>query len=65
MYDVTCREKSLSEFEPPDLDPVGANVCKIVLRLLHQPALGAASEDFGQAHGHFGRYAAPPVHEFG
>ena len=56
---------TLGEFEPRNLDPVGANVRKIVLRLLHQPAFGAISEDLGQAHGHLRRYAPLFVHEFG
>src|ERR1035441_10383713 len=36
---------------------------KIILRLLHQPALRAAAENLGQPDRHFGRYAAPLVHQ--
>jgi hypothetical protein len=39
-------------------------VGKFILRLLHKPAFGAAAEHLGQAHGHFGGYAALLVHQF-
>src|SRR5580704_15757728 len=38
---------------------------KVVLGLLDQPAFGAAAKDLGKPYGHFRRYAALPVHQFG
>jgi hypothetical protein len=35
----------LSQFQSFQLHPVGANVGKIVLRLLHKPGFGAATEN--------------------
>ncbi len=57
-------ETGLSQFEPLELDPVSMNLCKVVLRLLRKPAFGAASEDLGQSHGHFGRNPALLIHQF-
>ena len=58
-------EMDLSRFEPPKLDAPGADVRKVVLRLLHKPAFGTASEYLGQPHRHFSRNSALLVHEFG
>jgi hypothetical protein len=42
---TSCRAwNGLNQFQPFQLHPVGADVGKIVLRLLHQPAFGAAAE---------------------
>ena len=35
----------LNQLQPLELQPVGADVRKIVLRLLHKPTFGAATED--------------------
>jgi hypothetical protein len=43
------------QLEPTEFDAVGANVGKIVVRLLYQPASGTTSEDLGQSHGHLCR----------
>src|SRR5713226_2261291 len=43
----------LRQFQPLKLDPVCANMGKVVLRLLQEPAFGVAAKDLGQAHGHF------------
>src|SRR5882762_4944347 len=53
------------ELEPLQLNPVGANLRDIVMRLLREPALGASPEDLGKLHGHFRRNPALPIHEFG
>src|SRR6516164_4218448 len=50
--------RGLGEFQPLQFNPLGADLGKVVLRLLHEPAFGAASEDLGEPDGHFGRYAA-------
>src|SRR5260370_6058474 len=54
----------LNQLQPLQLQPAGADVSKIVLRLLHQPAFGAASENLRELHGHFRRYTALLVHQF-
>jgi len=56
--------RGLGEFQPLQFNPLGADVGKVVLRPLHKPAFGAASEDLGQPDGHFRRYAALAVHQF-
>jgi len=56
--------EALCQFQPLQLDTIGVDVGKLILRLLHKPALGAAAENLGQSHGHFGGYAAFPVHQF-
>ena len=43
---------------------IGLNLGKVILRLLDDPAFSTAAKHFGQAHGHFRRYAALPVHQF-
>src|ERR1700691_667918 len=58
-------ETRLDQFQPFQFQPVGVHVRKVVLRLLNKPAFGAAAENFGQSHGHFRRYAALFVHQFG
>ena len=55
---------ALRWFQPFQLQAVGADVGKIVLRLLHQPAFSAAAENLGQPHGYFGRYPALLVYQF-
>ena len=35
----------LRQFEPLQLEPVALNVCKVVLSLLHKPALFSAAEN--------------------
>ena len=62
---LVLRTLHLSRLQPLQLEPVGVNVRKVVLRLLNKPAFGAAAENLGQAHGHFRRYAALFVHQFG
>ena len=52
------------QFQPLKLDPVCANMGKVVLRLQQEPAFGVAAKDLGQAHGHFRGYAALLVYEF-
>ena len=37
----------LHQFQTLELYPVGANMCKVVLRLLHKSAFGAAGEHLG------------------
>jgi len=56
---------TLNEFQPFQFQPVGANMRKVVLRLLNKPAFGAAAEHLGQSHRHFRRYSALFVHQFG
>ncbi len=53
----------LSQYKPPELDAAGADVGKIVVRLLGEPAFRATAKNLGQAHGHFRRNAALAVHE--
>jgi hypothetical protein len=50
--------------QPFQLYAIAADLREFVLSLLHQPAVFAASENLGQPHGHFGRYAALPVYQF-
>ncbi len=33
----------LSHFQPLELNPVGGDMCKVILRLLHKPAFGQHS----------------------
>ncbi len=40
-------------FQALELDAVGVNLGKVVVRLLRKPAFGAASENLGQPPGHF------------
>ena len=47
------------------LDAVAADLREVVLDLLHKPAFLGAAEDLRQPHGHFRRYAALFVDEFG
>src|SRR5579862_8198410 len=56
------RDRRLSRFQPLEFEPVAADVCKVVLRLLHKPAFFDAAENLGQPHCHFRRYAALPVY---
>ncbi len=49
--------------QPFQLYSFAADLCKVVLGLLHKPALFASAENLGQPHGHFGRYTALPVDE--
>src|ERR1019366_543996 len=58
------KGKSLRDFEPPKLQPVAADLGKVILGLLHKPAFLGAAENLREPHGHFGRYAALPVCEF-
>jgi len=52
------------QFQPFEVDAVGANLGKVVVRLLRQPAFRAAPENLGQPHRHFRRNPALPVHQF-
>ena|SRR4051812_6579033 len=52
---------TLPEFQPPNLNPVGADLCQIVVGLLRQPSCGTAAEDLGEAHGHVRRYPRFPL----
>ena len=58
------RERS-RELQPLQLDPAGAHLCDVVVRLLREPALCASPEDLGKSHGHFGRNPVLPIHKFG
>jgi hypothetical protein len=49
---------ALSELQPFQLYAVTADLCEVVLGLLHQPALLGAAEHLGRSHGHFRGYAA-------
>src|SRR6266436_769251 len=40
------------KLQAPQLDPVRANLSEIMVCLLREPAFGAATENFGQPHGH-------------
>ena len=53
------------DFQSLELDAVAANVRKLVLRLLNEPTFLGAAENLCYSHGHFGRYAALAVHQFG
>ena len=57
--------RSLSELQPFQLDPVGAHLGDIVVRLLREPALGASPENLGKPHSHFRRNPTLPIHQFG
>jgi len=48
-----------------EFDVGGAEVGEVVVGLLGEPGFGAATEDFREADGHFGRDAAFAVDEFG
>jgi hypothetical protein len=61
----TSSSKSGRDLESLKLYAGSPDLRKIILRLLNKPALGGAAEDFGQSHGHFRRYAAFLVYEFG
>src|SRR6266568_4803550 len=63
VQQTTIPEPGLSQCQPPELDPVRADLCKIILRLLGKPAFSASSEHFGQSHGHFRGNSAPLVHQ--
>jgi hypothetical protein len=52
-------QRALSQFEPFQFHPVGANVGKVILRLLHKPAFGAAAKDLGQPYGRASRLRVP------
>jgi len=56
--------EGLSQYQPLQLHSAGADVGKVVLRLLHKPAFRAAAKHPGQSHGHFRRYTALLVHQF-
>ena len=58
-------ENFLSEFQPLEFQFVGSDVGEIVLRLLDEPALGAAAKNFRKPDGHFGRYTALSVYQLG
>ena len=55
----------LSRLQPLQLDTVAPDLREVVLNLLHKPAFLGAAEDLRQPHGHFRRYAALFVHQFG
>src|SRR5712664_1114481 len=63
----SCANDALSnrlgQCQPPELDPVRADLRQIILRLLGKPAFGAASKHLGQSHGHFWRNPALLVHQ--
>ena len=61
---ISEEPQELCQFEPLEFEPAAPNVGKVILRLLHQPALFGAAENLGEPHSHFRRYAALPVHEF-
>src|SRR5271157_4735086 len=48
------RRQGRGQFQPLELDTVGVNLCKVVVRLLRKPGFSAASENLRQPHGHFG-----------
>ncbi|MGA8028682.1 MAG: DinB family protein [Bryobacteraceae bacterium] len=56
--------RSLRYFQSLQFQPVAANLCKIVLSLLHKPAFLRAAKNLGYSHGHFGGDAALAVYEF-
>ena len=67
-----CRRASpretqagLNQFQALKLNAFAVDVSKIVLSLLHQPAVFGPTENLGEPHGHFGRYATLTVDEFG
>jgi len=37
----------LSQFQPLDFNPVAGDLCKVVLRLLHEPAFFGAAKNLG------------------
>jgi hypothetical protein len=49
---LTFFETGLSDFQPLELDPVGTDVRKVVLRLLREPALGTAAEGLHSGNRH-------------
>jgi len=51
-------------FQSLELDAIGAHLRQIVVRLLREPALGAAAKNLRDAHRHFGRNAAPAFDQF-
>jgi hypothetical protein len=59
-YDINW----LRDFQSLKFQPVAADLGKVVLGLLHEPALFRSSKDLGYSHGHFRRYAPLPVDEF-
>src|SRR6476646_2091097 len=65
---TVCRRaggRRLGELEAFEFDMGGAEVGEVVVGLLSEPGFGTASEDFGEADGHFGRDAALSIDEFG
>ncbi len=61
---ITPLQNLLNELEPLQLHPVAADLCEVVLSLLHQPALLAGSKDLREPNGHLTGYTALPVHQF-
>jgi hypothetical protein len=45
-----CSRFTLCGFKPLKLDAVGADLGKVILRLLHKPAFGTAAENLFQTH---------------
>jgi hypothetical protein len=45
-------------FQPLKLDPLGGDLCEVIVRLLSDPAFGAAAKDLRQSEVHLGRNAA-------
>jgi hypothetical protein len=51
--------------QPLELNPVGLNLCKVVMSLLRDPALRTAAKHLGKPDRHLGRDAAFAVDKFG
>jgi hypothetical protein len=54
----------LRRFQALQFYPVGMDMGKLVMYLLRKPALGAATKDLREPHGHFGGNATLFVDEF-
>jgi hypothetical protein len=73
-FSFGCRDKEaaanitlrlrLHQLQPFQFYTVTLDLSKLVLSLLHQPALLGAAENLGQSHGHLRRYPALPVYQF-
>src|SRR5437667_2144626 len=61
LHSKIAPSGALREFQSPNPDPVGTDLCQIIAGLLRKPGCCAAAENLGKTHGHFGRYPALPI----
>src|SRR5439155_24604723 len=64
LHSKIAPSGALREFQSPNPDPVGTDLCQIIVGLLRKPGCCAAAENLGKTHGHLRRYPALPVDQF-